>query len=87
MTVPYQVPFGSGNSPASAGFAITPHDSTNFTNNARAIYVGVGGTVVLVDPQGTVLTFLNVPNGAVLPVACKRINSTSTTATNMIGLR
>lgn len=87
MPNPYEIPFGSFNAPASDGFAITPHDSTDFTVNARSVYVGVGGTVVLVTPTGTVLTFVNVQSGSVLPVAAKRINATSTTATTMIGLR
>lgn len=72
--------------PAKDGFAITPSNTVNFTANARSVYVGVGGTVVLVTPLGTVLTFVGVVAGTILPVAAKRINATSTTATNMIGL-
>lgn len=68
------------------GFSITPSDSTNFTNVARAIYVGTGGNVVLVTQMGTVLTFANVPAGTTLGVRAKRVNSTSTTASNLIGL-
>ena len=84
---PYDIPYGSHDAPASDGFAVTPHDSTNFTNNARALFVGVGGDVVVVTPAGTALTFKNVPDGTILPVAAKRVNSTSTTATDIIGLR
>lgn len=74
--------------PAGFAAAITPHDSTNFTNGeARGIYVGVGGNVVVVLPgTGGAVTFTNVPSGAVLPVRAIRVNSTSTTATNMVAL-
>lgn len=71
--------------PASGAAAVTPSDSTNFTVVPRAIYVGVGGDVVAVI-NGTAITFKNVPTGALLPIVCTRINSTSTTATNMVAL-
>ena len=67
--------------------AITPHNSTNFTNGiCRGIYVGVTGNVVVVDADGTAVTFTAVPAGTILPVEAKRVNSTSTTATNMVAL-
>lgn len=31
--------------------------------NARQIYVGTGGTLVVKTPSGNLLTFLNVANG------------------------
>lgn len=69
-------------------FAITPHDSTNFTNGyIRGIYVGVAGNVVAVRPDGTAVTFIGAVAGSVLPVQCVRVNSTSTTATNLVGLQ
>lgn len=68
------------------GVAITAHDSTNF-EPCRAIYVGTGGNVVVVFADtGSAVTFTNVPSGAILPVAAKRVNSTSTTASNMVAL-
>lgn len=66
--------------------AVTPHDSTNLTAGCRGLYVGVGGNVVVVAPDDTFVTFVGVPAGAVLPVQAKRVNSTSTTATNIIAL-
>lgn len=71
--------------PMTGGFAITPSDSTNFTYIARGVYVGTGGNVVVVFMDDTSATFANVPSGAVLPVMAKRVNSTSTTASNLIG--
>lgn len=69
-----------------SAFAVTPHDSTNFTNRARALYVGGAGNVACVFADGAVVTFTAVPTGCVLPVEVIRVNSTNTTATNIVGL-
>ncbi len=73
---------------ASDYFAVTPDDSTNFTQGeVRALYVGTGGNVVAVKAtDGTTVTFSNVVSGTVLPIRCIRVNSTSTTASNIVGL-
>lgn len=72
--------------PATDAFAITPSDTVNFSQGmVRGIYVGVGGNVVVVTPQGTVVTFAAIA-GAVLPVCAVRVNLTSTTASSLIGL-
>ena len=67
-------------------FAITPSDSVNFTEMPRAIYVGTGGNVVLVNNDGTTVTWSNCPTGFVIPCAALRVNLTSTTASNLIGI-
>lgn len=72
------------------GFAITPNDSKDLPQLARGIYVGGGngespGDVVIVTPTGTELTFKNVPVGKILPWVAKRVKSTGTTATHLIG--
>ncbi len=72
--------------PGEQFFAITPHDSTNFAYTVRGIYVGVVGNVVVVNEAGTAVTFIGVPAGTILPVYAIRVNSTSTTATNLVGL-
>ncbi len=72
--------------PAADAFAVTPSNSTNFTQGtAVGLYVGVTGDVVLVTPAGNAVTFKAAPVGF-LPVACIRVNSTGTTATNIVGL-
>lgn len=88
ITLPAITPYHSDtwSAPGMDGFTITPSDTVNFNSVARAIYVGVGGTVVLVTPQNTVLTFVGVQSGQILPVMAGRINATNTTATTMIGL-
>jgi hypothetical protein len=78
--------YGRSSMPASDAFAVTPHDSTNFTTAARSLYVGVTGNVAVVTPAGTVVTFVGVPAGMILPVEAQRVNSTNTTATNIVGL-
>jgi len=67
--------------------AITPHDSTNFTDGiCRGIYVGVSGAVVAVRKDGTAIIFTAVAAGTILPIRAIRINSTLTTATNMVAI-
>ena len=66
--------------------AITPSDATNFTLGAcDAIYVGGAGAVVAIV-GGTAITFAAVPVGTTLRVSATRVNSTSTTATNLVAL-
>jgi len=71
--------------PASNAVAITPHDSTDLSNTTRGVFVGVGGVVVAVV-NGAAVTFTGAASGSILPIRCTRINSTSTTATNMVAL-
>ena len=77
--------------PARSFAAVTPHDSTDFAGGAAAaLFVGVGGDVVVVgveDSDGAVVeTFKNVASGTILPVRCRRVNATSTTATDFKAL-
>lgn len=76
--------------------AITAHDTNVQTPPAtlsaqqtqqgfRAIFVGVGGNVVVKDPGGTAVTFKNVPSGSILPVR-GNIVTTASTATDMVAL-
>jgi hypothetical protein len=65
--------------------AVTPSDTVNF-GQARALYVGGAGNVAVVDLDGTAVTYVGVPAGTFLPVQCKRVNATSTTATSIVAL-
>lgn len=74
--------------PAEFAEAVTKSDTVNFTGGAaRALYVGGAGDVAVVLKSGTAVTFVGVPAGTILPVECKRVNSTSTTATSIVALR
>lgn len=66
--------------------AITKSDATNITGVARALYVGGAGNVAAVMMDGVAITFASVPAGAIIPIRFTRINSTNTTATNMVAL-
>lgn len=72
--------------PATDFFAITPHDSNNEAAAFRAVYVGVAGDVAIVSANGNVATFKNAQAGSVIPVEGVRVNTTNTTATDLIGL-
>lgn len=78
--------YGAEIMPAGHAFAVTPHDTTNFAREVEGLYIGVGGDVALVLPSGTAITFVGVPTGSILPVRCKRVNSTNTTATSIVAL-
>ena len=74
--------------PARRAFVITPADAADFANFTRAIYVGVAGNInvrLAGDTAATVL-FSNVPAGTVLPIAVAGVESTSTTASLLIGM-
>lgn len=74
-------------SPATNAVAVTPHDSNQLTYYSRALYVGVGGNVVVIlKDDSAEVTFANVASGQVLPVCAKIVKSTNTTATNIIAL-
>lgn len=72
--------------PAKQGIAITPSDSTSFSfGYTRGIYVGGAGNLSVEMANGTVV-FYSVNAGTVLPLRVTRVNSTGTTATNLVGL-
>ena len=73
-------------SPALHAVAVTPHDSTDLTNDARSLYVGVTGDVTLLTSGGEVILFTAVPAGAILPIRTRRVNATATTATSIVAL-
>ena len=72
-------------SPALNGAPITASDSVDLSNTTRAVYVGGAGDVVAVL-NGTAVTFTGVAAGTFLPIRATRINSTNTTATNLVAL-
>lgn len=69
--------------PARTALNVSKSDSTTHTN-VRGVYVGTGGTVVLVDQNDNTSTWVNVPNGTLIPIAAKKIMSTDTTASNFV---
>lgn len=73
----------------SSGFrfaAVTPHNSTNLPAGVRGVYVGTGGNMVAVDLDDNAVTFSNIVGGTLLPLQVKRVNSTNTTASDIVAL-
>ena len=73
--------------PADHAFAITPTDGADLAFVTRGIYVGTGGDVaVILSGDSTAVTFAGVQSGSVLPLRVSRVNSTNTTASDIVGL-
>jgi hypothetical protein len=66
--------------------AVTPNDNTDLTNQARALYIGGTGNLVITPPIGGNVTFVAVPVGTLLPIQANRVLATGTTATNIVAL-
>jgi len=72
--------------PGTHGFTITPDDNIELTDLARALYVGEAGNLAVTLFDGTVLTFVGVPAGTFLPIRVRKVRSTNTTASSILGL-
>ena len=69
--------------------AVTPSDSSDVAGAPyKALYVGVGGNVALdLNSGGEAIVFKNLASGQILPVVFDRVDSTGTTATDLIALK
>ncbi len=76
-------------------FEIEPNDRYNFVGDSEknpkgytnaAIFVGSGGSIVLVSENGTTLSFDNIANGTWIPQSVIRVNATGTTCTGIRGI-
>lgn len=73
------------NSPADDAEAVTI--GTALSKTTRGLYVGVGGDIsVNMAGTGTAIIFKGVTTGTVLPIRITQVNTTGTTATDMVGL-
>jgi len=76
---------GGWAAPASGVVTITPSNSVDLDYTVRALWIGnTAGNVSVVCPDGTT-AILPVAANSLVPVMCKRVNSTGTTATTIIG--
>lgn len=80
----------AGNSvvaPAADCFEILPNDTSDLAKATKAVFVGIGGDLVIrsVDGQQDV-TFRNLADGSILDVRLRAVRLTGTTAGNLIGL-
>jgi hypothetical protein len=67
--------------------AVNGGSDQTLTDLHSAVYVGVGGDVVLTLQSGSDATFKNLASGQILPVKFSAIKATNTTATNMLALK
>lgn len=72
--------------PATDFETVSPSDSVNLTPAARALYVGTGGDLTIINGRGNAVTFVGVPSGSFLPVQTIRVNATGTAAEDIIAL-
>lgn len=72
--------------PANEAEAVTTSDTVNLTGTARALYIGGGGNVNVIMPDGTTVLFVGAGSGTILPVRVRRVMATSTTATSIVAL-
>jgi len=88
MSNPEQYKFESTSltSPARGAFTITPANDTDLSEPTRAIYVGGTGHISVTMFSGDEVVFNSVQAGSFLPIRVKRVKSTGTTATNLIGV-
>lgn len=63
--------------------AAEPSDTATLPFETRLIYVGTGGNLVAVDRDGTEVAY-KVGDGAMLPMAVRRILATGTTARDIV---
>lgn len=73
--------------PSGIPVAITPSDATEI--NFRAFFVGGNGNIAIIgrdDKTNTAVTLNGVVAGAIYPISVKKVMSTNTTATGIVGL-
>ena len=58
--------------PAFDGFAVTPADGADLGQVTRALWIGTGGSLVVVMAGGTTLTLANIPSGNMIPIQIGR---------------
>lgn len=64
---------------------VTPSDTTELSFAGRYIYVGTAGNLNIQAQDDTYsVNIPNVPAGTVLAISPKKINDTSTTASNIV---
>lgn len=84
------MPINISNDVYNRGAAITPSDTVNETEPFDAIHVGSiagGAAVVVVLETGVAVTLAGCIAGHVYRLRGIRVNSTSTTASSLVGLR
>ena len=66
--------------------AITPSDTVDIGELTDGLMAGVTGNVVVVEQNGNATTIKGMTAGQVYPFKIRRVNATSTTATDLVAL-
>ena len=83
---PFATSPAASNLPAAQVLAIVTSDIADQPYVLRAIYVGVGGDIELVDTAGNTTVHKGAPQGSYIgPFAIARVKAGATTATNLLG--
>lgn len=72
--------------PGSSAVVISKDDTTELACVSRAIFVGGAGNMSCLMADGTTCVFTGIVAGSVLPIRVRRVNSTNTSATNMVAI-
>ena len=64
--------------------SITADDNADLNIIGAVIFVGTGGNLSVVTVSGDTVIYKNLPDAYILPVQVRRVNSTNTTATDLI---
>ena len=71
--------------PADNAVLLTPDNSNDLVDVARALYIGVTGALKVDTAGGDTVTFVAVPVG-IFPVRVKRVYATGTDADSIVAL-
>lgn len=82
----FQDKIGGLSDPYREAFAVTPADGADLALYTRGIWVGGAGNINLDTVGGNTILISGIQAGTLLPIRAKRIRSTSTTATLIVGL-
>jgi hypothetical protein len=72
--------------PAIGAFAITPHNTNPLTKPTRCVFVGGAGNLKVTMMDGSEVTFTGILAGSFVPIQCRIVQATGTTATNLVGM-
>ena len=72
--------------PGRNAVVITESDTVDLAQPSRAIWVGGSGNIAVEMLDGGTVVFVGVVAGSLLPLQVTRVNSTDTTATDMVSV-
>lgn len=73
-------------SPARSLVAVSPSDSADLSFVTKALWIGVGGNVQVIDMGGTTTILVGCQAGQIIPVRVARVMATNTTATSIVAM-